>query len=243
MRSWLRLRYQDAERELLVFDRVTDWSALRRVRPYRPEFGRRRGKCIDRYYIEKFLSTYQESIRGSVAEVGSDDYTMLFGGSRVGHSDVIDVNEKNPRRTITIDLSQTATVPENAFDCVICVQTLFLIPDYPSAVRSLYKMLKPGGVSLITMPGISPVVRGGLLAGAGDDWWRFTARSAKHVFAEVFHSENVVVTSYGNVLSATAFLQGIVQEELTKSELEYYDRDFEVIIGVGATKASLRREI
>ncbi len=228
---------------MLVFDRVTDWSVLRRVRPYRPEFGRRRGKCIDRYYIEKFLSAHQESIRGSVAEVGSDEYTRLFGGSRVGHSDVIDVNEKNHRRTVTIDLSQTATVPENAYDCMICVQTLFLIPDYASAVRSLYKMLKPGGVSLITVPGISPIVRGGLLAGAGDDWWRFTARSARRKFAEVFRDENVAVTSYGNVLTATAFLQGIVQEELTKTELQYYDRDFEVIIGVKAMKTTPRREV
>ena len=44
---------------------------------------------------------------------------------------------KISQRTMTIDLAQTANVPENVFDCIICTQTLFLIPDYNSAVRSL----------------------------------------------------------------------------------------------------------
>ena len=41
---------------------------------------------------------------------------------------------------------------------------------------------------------------------------------------------------YGNVLTATAFLHGLVQEELTRDELEYHDPDYEVIIGIKATK-------
>ena len=41
---------------------------------------------------------------------------------------------------------------------------------------------------------------------------------------------------YGNVLTATAFLYGLVQEELTRQELEFHDPDYEVVIGVKATK-------
>ncbi len=48
----------------------------------------------------------------------------------------------------------------------------------------------------------------------------------------------VVVHTYGNVLSATAFLHGLVQEELTRDELEYHDPNYEVTIGVKATKRS-----
>jgi SAM-dependent methyltransferase len=236
MRTWLNRRRTAAKRSLLVFDRVTDWSVLHRLRPYRRDFGRGRGACIDRFYIEEFLATFQESIRGCVAEVGSDHYTSLFGGGRVEHSDVLDINERNDRRTITIDLTQTASAPEYVFDCIICTQTLFEIYDYASAVRSLYKMLKPSGVLLVTLPGISQSVRGGMLGGAGDDWWRFTACSATRVFGDVFAAENVVVHTYGNVLTATAFLHGLVQEELTQAELEYHDPDYEVTIGVKATK-------
>ena len=236
LRSLLRRQRQATERRMLVLDRVTDWSALRRLHPYRADFGGRRGKYIDRFYVEEFLASFQESISGRVAEIQSDEYTRLFGQGQVEHSDILDLNEKNDNRTITIDLTQTELAPESAFDCILCVQTLFIIRDYAAALRSLYKMLKPSGVLLATMPGISPVVRGGLIAGEGADWWRFTARSAQHVFSQVFGESNVNVKTYGNVLTATAFLNGLVQEELTRQELEFNDPDFEVVIGVRATK-------
>lgn len=198
--------------------------------------GRRRGKCIDRYYIEKFLATYQESIRGRVAEIGSDEYTLQFGGGRVERSDVLDINEANDRRTIAMDLTETEAAPENAFDCILCAQTLFEIYDYTAAARTLYKMLKPGGVLMVTVPGISQGVRAGMLGGAGYDWWRFTGSAARRIFGEIFDDENVTVRTYGNVLTASALLHGLVKEELTETELDYHDPDYEVTIGVKATK-------
>lgn len=236
VRRWLNRRRQAARRGLLVFDRVTDWSVLRRVHPYRPDFGVARGEPIDRFYIEKFLAMYQQAIRGRVAEIENDQYTRQFGGGRVEHSDILDLNEQNERRTMTVDLTQTASVPENSFDCIICTQTLLLIEDYDAAVRSLYKMLKNDGVLLVTVPGICQIVRGGMIGGVGEDWWRFTGRSAQRIFGKVFLPENVAVQTYGNVLTATAFLHGLVQEELTHEEMEFSDPDYEVTIGVKAVK-------
>ncbi len=224
------------ERKLIVLDRVTDWSVLRRVRPYRAELGGRRGKYIDRFYIERFISTYQDSIRGRVAEFEGDEYTRRFGGDRITHSDILDVNELNVRRTMAIDLAQTDSAPEALFDCIICTQTLFLIENYEAAVRSLYKMLKPAGTVLVTVPGISPIIRGNLIAGSGEDFWRFTARSIRHIFGRVFGEDNLTVCAYGNALTATAFLHGLVQEELTPAEFEHIDRDYEVIVAAKATK-------
>jgi hypothetical protein len=221
---------------MLVLDRVTDWSVLRRVRPYRSAFGIRRGRCIDRFYIEEFLAAYQSCIRGCVAEICTNEYTKQFGGTRVEHSDILDIDDQNRERTMAIDLAQTASAPESVFDCFICTQTLLLIYDYVSAIRSLYKMLKPGGVLLVTLPGITQGIPNTMLGGAGGDWWRFTGQSAQRTFAGIFGAENVAVKTYGNVLTATAFLQGLVQEELTQDELEYHDPDYEVIIGIKATK-------
>jgi SAM-dependent methyltransferase len=240
MRSWLRKRAQEADRSLLFLDRVTDWSVLRRVTPYRAEFGRRRGKCIDRYYIEQFLATYAACIQGSVAEIGDDEYTRQFGSGKVVHSDILDVNDRNARRTITIDLARTESAQESVYDCIICTQTLFQIFDYAATVRSLHKMLKPGGSLLATLPGISQTTRGPLLAGAGADWWRFTARSAKRVFGDVFGDGNVILHTYGNVLTATALLHGLVEQELTQAELDYHDPDYEVSIAVKATRNSAK---
>jgi SAM-dependent methyltransferase len=238
-KSWrLRLREAraSAEQKLLFVDRVTDWSVLRRVRPYRAELGGRRGKYIDRYYIEKFLATYQESIQGRAGEFEGDDYTKKFGGNRVTQSEILDLNEANNRRTMTLDLAQTNSVPAEYFDCIICTQTLLFIENYSEALRSLHKMLSPGGTLLVTVPGISPVIRGNLVAGLGQDFWRFTARSIAHIFAPVFDEDDIAVHSYGNVLTATAFLHGLVQEELTTEEMDFNDPDYEVIIAVRATK-------
>lgn len=210
------------------------------MRPYRPDFGVARGEPIDRFYITKFLAAHQGSIRGRVAEIESDEYTKRIGGNRVEHSDILDLNEQNERRTMTIDLTRTAAAPESAFHCIICTQTLLFIEDYGAAVRTLYKMLKPEGVALVTVPGICQVVRGGMIGGVGKDWWRFTGLSAHKAFSEVFSPENVFVHTYGNVLSATALLHGLVQRELTQEELEHHDPDYEVIIGVRATKGSGR---
>jgi SAM-dependent methyltransferase len=238
MRTWLRERALRAERGLLVFDRVRDWRVLRRVQPYRPDFGKGRGSFIDRFYIEKFLNSHREDVVGRVAEFESDQYAREFGGEKVDRIDVLDLNEGNTRRSITLDLARTETVPDSTFDCVICTQTLLLIRDYESAVQSLYKMLKAGGTVLVTVPGICPTVRANLIAGVGEDWWRFTRRSAQFIFAKYFGPEHVTVKTYGNVLTATAFMHGLVQEELTLDELEYIDPDFELIVGIRATKTA-----
>jgi SAM-dependent methyltransferase len=239
IRRWLNGRREAAKRGMLVFDRVTDWSVLRRVQPYRPDFGAARGEPIDRFYIARFLEANKDSIRGRVAEIESDEYTKRFGGGQVEQCDILDLNEHNEQRTTTIDLTRTNAAPADTFDCIICTQTLLLIEDYGAAVRSLHKMLKTGGVALVTVPGISQVVRGRMIGGAGEDWWRFTERSVRSVFSEVFSGHNVVVQTYGNVLAATAFLHGLVQEELTQEEMEYNDPDYEVTIGVKATKQGI----
>jgi SAM-dependent methyltransferase len=237
-RGWLRQRRRNLQHRMLVFDRVTDFGVLRRTTPYRAELGGRRGSYIDRYYIEEFLAGRREAIRGVVAEIQSDEYTRLFGAGRVTRSEIIDINPDNAARTLALDLTETAAAPKAEFDCVICTQTLLLISDYRAAIRTLHRMLKPGGVALVTVPGISPVIRGGLVAGEGEDWWRFTVRSARYDFAQVFGAAQVEARAYGNVLTATAFLHGLVQEELTAEELAFHDPDYELIVAVAATRGA-----
>ena len=235
-RRWLNGRKQEAEHKFLFVDRVRNWSVLRRARPYRTRFGERRGECIDRYYIEKFLAGHKQAIRGRAAEILESSYIQMFGEDRVEKVDVLDIDERNPLRTITMDLTQTANAPERLFDCVICTQTLQLIRNFEAAIQTLHKILRPGGTLLVTVPGISQRIPQDMLGGADGDWWRFTAQSAERLFANVFGGGRVTVQTYGSVLGATAFLHGLVQEELTREELDFHDPDYEVIIGVRAVK-------
>lgn len=235
LRLWLRRGRGAVRRTSVVLNGVHDWSVLRRLRPYRPGFGFHYGKCIDRYYIERFLAAHAESICGHVAEIGGDNYARRFGGNRVKRCDVIDIDKTNEKRTITLDLAEPATAPEALFDCVLCIQTLFEIYHHAAAAASLHKMLKPGGTLLATLPGLSQRVPAPMLGGGGD-WWRYTAGSARRLFAGSFGDANVEVITFGNVLTATAFLHGLVERELTRDELEFHDPDYEVLIAVKAVK-------
>jgi len=110
---------------------------------------------------------------------------------------------------------------------------MHLIYDLKKAVATLYRILKPGGTLLVTVPGISQVVT----SDWGDNWyWAFTNQSAKLLFSESFNKSNVHVENHGNVLAAIAFLHGIAVEELTKKELEYNDDQYQVLIAVRAVK-------
>jgi hypothetical protein len=69
------------------------------------------------------------------------------------------------------------------------------------------------------------------------DYWRFTTRSARQLFGEVFPASGLTVNSRGNVLTAIGFLHGMATEEMTPEELEHDDPDYELVITVRAEKA------
>jgi len=69
------------------------------------------------------------------------------------------------------------------------------------------------------------------------DYWRFTSAAVQRLFGEVFGTSNTHVEAQGNVLVATAFYYGMAAEELTTEELDFKDRDFEVLVTVRAVKS------
>ena len=208
---------------------------LRRVTPICP-FYYKRGLPIDRYYIEKFLSACASDVKGHVLEMADATYTLKYGGERVSHSDVMHVVEGNPAATIVADLTQADHIPSNTFDCIILTQTLQMIYDFRAALRHLHRMLKTGGVLLVTSAGLAKIVR---IEGI-DPWgeyWHFTSQSMRHIFQEVFGEASVSVEAYGNVLAAVAHLHGLAANELRREELDYFDPCYEMIIAIRAVKA------
>ena len=212
------------------------FGSLRRVTPISDTFGYDRGLPIDRYYIERFLQEHSGTIRGNVLEGGDSTYTTQFGRDEaVERVDILDVREDNPRATIVGDLTEPERFRADAFDCVICTQTLPYIYDVQTAVRTLHRILRPGGTVLATVTSVSRVwTKGDRLYG---DYWRFTSRSSRLLFEQVFDSEEVIVTSYGNVLAAASFLYGLATSELRPEELDYNDPDVPLLIGIKARKA------
>ncbi|MBK5292008.1 MAG: methyltransferase domain-containing protein [Acidobacteriia bacterium] len=233
-RSWL-VGKQRAHRLQWHRAGTIDFGQLRRLTPISPIFGLDRGVPVDRYYIEAFLDQNKTEIRGRVLELGDASYTRKFGGDRVSQSDVLHVAPGNPQATIVADLANAGHIPSDLFDCIIFTQSLQMIYEFKAALRTLFRILRPGGHLLLTTHGISRIGR----RLGRDDWgeyWRFTTQSASALMAETFPGAGVEVQSRGNVLSATAFLHGLAAEELTSTELDYRDPDFEVVISVKARK-------
>lgn len=209
-----------------------NWGSLRREQPISRNLCDR-GRPIDRYYIENFLEGCSRDIRGRVLEIGDRAYTCRYGGDRVLQSDVLHVEEGNPEATIIGDLAYAPHIPSNTFDCLILTQTLQYLYDLQGALATLYRILKPGGTVLATLPSLTPLID----PQWNDCWyWNFTALSARRLFSEVFPSTGVRVDVYGNVLAATAFLHGLSTQELTPEELDYSDPSYQVLITVRAAK-------
>jgi SAM-dependent methyltransferase len=151
----------------------------------------------------------------------------------VSQSDVLHISDWSPGVTMVGDLTDLGHVDSELFDCVIVTQTLQLVYDYRAAVRTIHRILRPGGVALVTLPAIN---KSRDEKGAFGDYWAFRTISAQRLFAELFPSEQVTVTGYGNVLAAVAFLHGLAEAELTREELDQVDRAYELMVGVRARK-------
>jgi SAM-dependent methyltransferase len=233
MRRWLRAQWERGEyvppRGLVRF------GSLRRLSPISREYGFDRGRPIDRHYIETFLARHAADVAGHVLEIKDDGYTRRFGAERVVRSDVLCLEADDPHATIVGDLVSAEHIPSDTFDCAIVTQTLQLILDVGAALRTIHRILKPGGVLLATVPGMSQTSPH---ADWGERWaWGFTRVSARGLVAGAFPGGSVEVEAFGNVLTSIASLHGLSAEELRPEELDHHDPEYQLSIGIRVRKA------
>jgi glycosyltransferase involved in cell wall biosynthesis len=206
---------------------------LERSTPFSRNFGYDRGGPVDRYYIENFLTENKSIIKGRVLEIGDNAYTLQFGGNQIVKSDVLHVYQANETVTFVGDLTNGSNIPDDAFDCIILTQTLHLIYDFKAALHTCYRILKPGGSLLLTVPGITHIDSGEWR----EHWlWAFTDKAMQKIFSEVFPTGKADIKTYGNVYIATTFLYGMSLQEVNKELLNEHDPSYQVIISVKITK-------
>jgi SAM-dependent methyltransferase len=228
-------------RSLVLGPRVGNvkFGDLRRTRPIARGFGYGRGRPVDRYYIEHFLARHATDVHGRVLEVGDDNYTRRYGQNRVERGDVLHAVPGNPRASFVGDLGVADQIPSNAFNCVILTQTLHLIYDVHAALRTLHRILKPGGVLLLTVPGISQLDECGRPEDNkwGNTWyWAFTTLSIRRACVDTFAGGTVEVEAHGNVLATVAYLHGLADHELTRAELDDHDPLYQLVITARVVK-------
>lgn len=188
-----------------------------------------RGTPVDRYYIGKFLSEHQNDIKGLCLEIRDNRYGQEYA-SRIKKLDVLDIDRNNQLANLHGDLRNLNNIPDNTYDCLILTQVLQYIDHLSSAISECRRLLKPGGVLLITVPAFSR------LDPKAPEYWRFTSLGLAHLLNLIFGQDKIETKSYGNVLSGLGFWVGQSAEEFSSKELDYFDPMFPVIIVARATK-------
>ena len=206
-------------------------GSLGTTRPLSNAWGQDRGTPVDRWFIERFLVQHRADITGRVLEVKSSGYTDSLGRA-VTEAAVLDVDPENERATHVADLATGEGLPEAAFDCFVLTQTLQLIYDFRGALATAHRVLRPGGVLLLTVPTTSRLVGGGQT-----DMWRFTGLAVERLLDERFGPGAASVHAHGNVLANVAFLAGLAAEDLSNAELAETDPIFPLIVCARAVRA------
>jgi SAM-dependent methyltransferase len=227
MASWARVGLRDwlgpgrAQRARQLARRPR-WGNLRRSSPFSASYGFDRGTPVDRHFIDAFVHRYREDVRGDVLEVKDGAYTTRFGGNRVRESHIVDIDKSNPAATIVADLSNRGSLPREAFDCTIVLQTLHLVPDPAGALENLGGALRPAGTLLVSVPTTARIDPDLFEV----DFRRWTARGLDRLLRAAYPSWSVEVRGYGNLVACVAALYGIAAEELREADLAPHDPYF-----------------
>ena len=210
------------------------WMRAHRARltPASRQWGMERGKPLDRVYLEHFLAQRSADIRGRVLEIGDSYYTKTFGAAaeELITYDVVD----GPGIDVVGDLSTGSGLDDGSFDCLMILQTLMMIHDVQSAADTIYRLVKPGGVALVTVSFLVPNCDDP----CQDMWqWNISPNAARKLLADRFGEENIEVESYGNYATASCFLAGLAAEEV-EVDLWTHEPGYELLIAIRATKPS-----
>jgi SAM-dependent methyltransferase len=204
------------------------WGNMRRIVPFSTTYGSDRGTPIDRYYLDRFLDSHRALITGRVLEVQFPSYTKRFG-EHVRESHTVDINPEF-RATYTCDLADAAQIPTDYYDCFLVPNTLQHLARLEPSLRTMLRIVKPGGTILLSAAGLLPLIP------EGGDYWRMTAEGWRVVFEAQWPQCEIAVQSHGNCLSAAAAIYGLAHEELKAEELDAYDPRYPVLSTIRCRK-------
>jgi SAM-dependent methyltransferase len=205
---------------------------LERTEPLSRRFGLERGTPIDRHYIDAFLARHADDIRGCVVEIGDDRYTRRFGSAGDIESRVLNAESAHHATALQGNLAEPESLPEGVADCLILTQTLNFIYDLDAALAGCARLLKPGGILLGSVAGITQISRHD--AKRWGDYWRFTEQSLARLLAARFDAR---IDVHGNLLAARTLLDGLAVEDLPQPALlDVADPDYPVTLTFRAAR-------
>ena len=142
---------------------------------------RRLAKKISRRETNRALAGFVQGLPPGqrILNIGAGGNFEEIIRENIPHTDIVlhsaDIDPaRNP--DVVDDITQTG-LPENSYDCIICLSVLEHVTDPVAAAQNMYRILSPGGRCLIAVPFLFP------LHEAPHDYFRFTEFGIRELFS------------------------------------------------------------
>ena len=161
-------------------------------------------RSLDLAYLEsnqrKFLSPFYfnqinitlplilEHATGNFIDLGCGDMPFRqYYIKKVTSYDTLDSNPRSDQITYVGDIQHMDMIPDNTYDSAICLEVLEHLPEPQKAVNEIFRILKPEGTIIISVPHLSR------LHDEPHDYYRYTRYGLRHIFEESkFHIIHLV---------------------------------------------------
>jgi SAM-dependent methyltransferase len=155
-----------------------------------------------RYYSPVFYVQYrmvlpliEKHLQGRVIDLGSGYAPFRrYMPAEVTSYDTLDYSRDLPDLTYVSDLQSMPEIPDGAYDAGLCLEVLEHLPEPLQALREIHRILRPGGVLLLSVPHLSR------LHDVPFDFYRFTRHGLEHVL-EAAGFETVTLVGKGGLFS------------------------------------------
>jgi SAM-dependent methyltransferase len=184
-------------------------------------------KTISRALVEKFVEANKAMICGDILEIGRNVYKGVVPPENIVSYSCLDISVF-PDVDIVADIQNMKQVEADSFDAIICTQVLEHVPNPFDAIDELYRILRPGGNLLITVPFLNNYHM------EPDDYWRFTEYALKHLLKKFSHC---TVANHGTTYHHIVATLGFAASEVNLDTPERVDAPkFPVIVSAIAQK-------
>lgn len=152
-------------------------------------------KKLTRGKINAFLAKYATEARVLDIGAGGSEHLQFFP-NRV----TIDINPaRNPQ---VVGDAQALPFPDESFDAVVCSEVFEHVPDLHAASSEMVRVLKPGGLIILTARFAFPV------HDAPGDYWRVSPYALERLFSDL--DEIVIEAETGPFGTIAVLLQRII---------------------------------
>jgi SAM-dependent methyltransferase len=160
--DWMRSRRQSVEQELLTIEERRYLSPLFYA------------------HYKLLLPVIRRTARGRFVDLGCGSAPFWYAVvGQVEHYDGVDLWPRSDKVTLVGDIQTLAMIQDNSYDSAICIEVLEHVPEPARAVATIARILKPGGVVVISVPHLSR------LHDLPHDYFRYTEYGLRYLLTQV----------------------------------------------------------